>query len=61
VSRFPYYDEYEVHRTMPDEGTSREEILAMMDEHGVARNNVVWEGGHCSGTMYCGDHDHYDS
>ena len=59
VSRFPYYDEYEVHRTMPDEGTPREEILAMMSRHG-ARENVVWEGGDCSGTMYCGDHDHYD-
>jgi sphinganine-1-phosphate aldolase len=59
VSRFPYLDEYEVHRTMPDEGTSREEILAMMS--GMAsRENVVWEDGHCSGTMYCGDHDHYD-
>jgi glutamate/tyrosine decarboxylase-like PLP-dependent enzyme len=59
VSRFPYYDEYEVHRTMPDEGTPREEILAMMDDM-ASRENVVWEGGHCSGTMYCGDHDHYD-
>ena len=59
MSRFPYLDEYEVHRTMPDEGTSREEILAMMS--GMAsRENVVWEDGHCSGTMYCGDHDHYD-
>jgi len=52
VSRFPYYDEYEVHRTMPDEGTPREEILAMMDDM-ASRENVVWEGGHCSGTMYC--------
>jgi glutamate/tyrosine decarboxylase-like PLP-dependent enzyme len=59
VSRFPYYDEYEVHRTMPDEGTDRAEILAMMSDM-AARENVVWENGHCSGTMYCGDHDHYD-
>jgi sphinganine-1-phosphate aldolase len=59
VSRFPYLDEYEVHRTMPDEGTSREEILAMMSAM-ASRENVVWEDGHCSGTMYCGDHDHYD-
>ena len=21
---------------------------------------MFWEGGKCSGTMYCGDHDHYD-
>jgi sphinganine-1-phosphate aldolase len=59
VSRFPYLDEYDVHRTMPDEGTAREEILAMMNDMAV-RENVVWEDGQCSGTMYCGDHDHYD-
>jgi glutamate/tyrosine decarboxylase-like PLP-dependent enzyme len=59
VSRFPYLDEYEVHRTMPDEGTSRETIVAMMQDM-AARENVVWENGQCSGTMYCGDHDHYD-
>ncbi|MGB8197367.1 MAG: aminotransferase class V-fold PLP-dependent enzyme [Acidimicrobiales bacterium] len=59
MSRFPYIDEYEVHRTMPEHGTSRSAILAMMAEM-AARENVVWENGHCSGTMYCGDHDHYD-
>jgi len=59
VSRFPYLDEYEVHRAMPDEGTPREEILAMMNDMAV-RENVVWEDGQCSGTMYCGDHEHYD-
>jgi sphinganine-1-phosphate aldolase len=59
VSRFPYADEFEVHRTMPEEGTPRTEILAMMSEM-ATRENVVWENGHCSGTMYCGDHDHYD-
>jgi glutamate/tyrosine decarboxylase-like PLP-dependent enzyme len=59
VSRFPYYDEYEVHRTMPEEGTARSEVLAMMKEM-ASRENVVWEDGQCSGTMYCGDHDHYD-
>lgn len=59
MSRFPYLDEYEVHRTMPDEGTSREEILTMMNDMAL-RENVLWEYGQCSGTMYCGDHDHYD-
>jgi glutamate/tyrosine decarboxylase-like PLP-dependent enzyme len=44
---------------MPEEGTPREEILAMMNDMAV-RENVVWEDGRCSGTMYCGDHDHYD-
>ena len=59
MSRFPYLDEYEVHRTMPDEGMSREAILAMMSDM-ASRENVAWEDGHCSGTMYCGDHEHYD-
>ncbi len=59
MSRFPYSDEYEVHRTMPAAGTPKEDILAMMSEM-ASRENVAWEGGHCSGTMYCGDHDHYD-
>ena len=59
MSRFPYYDEYEVHRAMPEEGTARDVILAMMKEM-ASRENVVWEDGQCSGTMYCGDHDHYD-
>jgi sphinganine-1-phosphate aldolase len=59
VSRFPYYDEFEVHRAMPEEGTARDVILSMMKEM-ASRENVVWEDGQCSGTMYCGDHDHYD-
>jgi len=24
------------------------------------REDTTWETGKCSGTMYCGDHDHYD-
>jgi sphinganine-1-phosphate aldolase len=59
VSRFPYLDEYEVHRTMPEAGTPREAIIAMMNDM-ASRENVVWEDGQCSGTMYCGDHEHYD-
>jgi glutamate/tyrosine decarboxylase-like PLP-dependent enzyme len=31
----------------------------MMNDMAV-RENVVWEDGQCSGTMYCGDHEHYD-
>ena len=59
MSRFPYLDEFAVHRTMPQEGTPRAEILAMMSAM-ASRENVVWETGQCSGTMYCGDHGHYD-
>jgi sphinganine-1-phosphate aldolase len=59
MSGFPYSDEYEVHRTMPEEGTDKRSILAMMSDLS-SRENHVWESGQCSGTMYCGDHDHYD-
>ena len=59
MSGFPYSETYEVHRTMPEGGTDRHDILAMMGDMAM-RENAVWEGGQCSGTMYCGDHDHYD-
>jgi len=26
----------------------------------AAEEDATWESGKCSGTMYCGDHDHYD-
>ena len=59
MSEFPYSGEFEVHRTLPEEGTDRETILATLLTMS-ARENPIWEGGQCSGTMYCGDHDHYD-
>jgi sphinganine-1-phosphate aldolase len=59
VSKFPYADQFEIHRTMPEEGTDRESILAELQAISQAEN-PVWESGQCSGTMYCGDHDHYD-
>jgi sphinganine-1-phosphate aldolase len=58
MSGFPYADRYVVHRTLPEVGTPRDEIIAMMSEVS-ALEDEVWEGGQCSGTMYCGDHDHY--
>jgi glutamate/tyrosine decarboxylase-like PLP-dependent enzyme len=59
VSTFPYADQFEIHRTLPEEGANREDILAMLRSLSSSEN-PVWEGGQCSGTMYCGDHDHYD-
>jgi sphinganine-1-phosphate aldolase len=59
VSKFPYADQFEIHRTLPEEGTDRESILAELQTMSQAEN-PVWESGQCSGTMYCGDHDHYD-
>ena len=59
MSGFPYSDEYEVHRTLPEEGTDKSVILEMMNDLS-RRENHSWESGQCSGTMYCGDHEHYD-
>ena len=59
MSTFPYADQFEVHRTLPEDGTDRESILAELKTMSESEN-PVWEGGQCSGTMYCGDHDHYD-
>ena len=59
MGAFPYSDRYDVHRSLPEAGTDRTTLLSMLAEMSRAEN-PVWEGGQCSGTMYCGDHDHYD-
>jgi sphinganine-1-phosphate aldolase len=58
VSEFPYAEQFEVHRVLPEAGVERDEILETLRT--ISGENPVWEGGQCSGTMYCGDHDHYD-
>jgi glutamate/tyrosine decarboxylase-like PLP-dependent enzyme len=59
MSSFPYADRYGVNRTIPEKGLARETVLAQLDE--MAREeDAFWETGKCSGTMYCGDHSHYD-
>ncbi|MGC2174518.1 MAG: aminotransferase class V-fold PLP-dependent enzyme [Acidimicrobiales bacterium] len=56
---YPYQDKFEVHRTLPEEGTDKDAVLAMLATMSEAEN-PAWETGQVSGTMYCGDHDHYD-
>jgi sphinganine-1-phosphate aldolase len=58
VSTFPYDGRFPVHRTLPEKSTPRSEILDAL--HTMAtEEDAAWESGKCSGTMYCGDHDHY--
>jgi glutamate/tyrosine decarboxylase-like PLP-dependent enzyme len=58
MSDYPYADRFAVHRSLPEQGTSREDVLAQL--HTMAtEEDAFWETGKCSGTMYCGDHDHY--
>ncbi len=57
-SLYPYAEEYGVIKSFPEKGADAGEILAQLAA--MAQNeDVVWEGGKCSGTMYSGDHDHY--
>jgi sphinganine-1-phosphate aldolase len=59
MSSFPYADRFEVNRTLPEAGRPREEVLGEL--HEIAKTeDAFWETGKCSGTMYCGDHEHYD-
>ncbi|HEV3281853.1 MAG TPA: pyridoxal-dependent decarboxylase [Acidimicrobiales bacterium] len=58
MSSFPYEDRFDVHRRLPESGTPRSEILAALKTM-ATEEDATWESGKCSGTMYCGDHDHY--
>jgi len=58
VANFPYDDRFSVHRTFPEQGTPRDEVLAELRMM-ASEEDAFWETGKCSGTMYCGDHDHY--
>ncbi len=55
---YPYAETYPVNRGMPSEGRSRESIVAELGAIATSED-ARWETGQCSGTMYCGDHDHY--
>src|SRR4051794_11109324 len=55
---YPYAERFGVSREIPEGGRSREEILTEMREM-ASEEDRAWEDGKCSGTMYCGDRDHY--
>ncbi|MCU1467401.1 MAG: gadB [Actinomycetia bacterium] len=58
-SSYPYATNHDVLRGMPSEGRSRDSIIAELE--GFAHSeDKAWETGKCSGTMYCGDHTHYE-
>ncbi|HEV2427686.1 MAG TPA: aminotransferase class V-fold PLP-dependent enzyme [Acidimicrobiales bacterium] len=58
MSQYPYADDYEVRRALPETGVARDEVLAMMADL-TQREDRAWESGQCSGSYYSGDHDHY--
>jgi sphinganine-1-phosphate aldolase len=55
---YPYAERLGVNCTLPERGRSREEILSELRAIAI-EEDAVWEAGGCSGTMYCGDHEHY--
>jgi len=57
-SLYPYAEEYGVVKDFPEEGLARETLLEQMRSM-AGREDAKWENGRCSGTMYCGDHEHY--
>lgn len=55
---FPYAERFDVHARMPEHGRPRAEVLAELAT--MAREeDDFWQTGQCSGTMYCGDMEHY--
>lgn len=58
MSDYPYAERFGVLRGLPEKGRSRDELLAELET--MAREeDAFWETGKVSGTMYCGDHEHY--
>jgi sphinganine-1-phosphate aldolase len=56
---YPYAEQFEIQRGLGEEGMDRAAILEALEAMASAEDQR-WETGQCSGTMYCGDHDHYD-
>ncbi len=59
MAEFPYAEQFGVNRTLPEDGFDKDTVLSMLSTMSSAEN-PKWEAGQCSGTMYCGDHEHYD-
>ncbi|MEI2714880.1 MAG: aspartate aminotransferase family protein [Nocardioides sp.] len=58
MSDYPYASRFTVNRALPEHGRGQDEILAELQAMATEEDRA-WEGGRVSGTMYCGDHDHY--
>jgi len=56
---YPYADEYGVIKSFPQDGLGQDAILGQITAMAQGED-AAWENGKCSGTMYNGDHAHYD-
>ncbi|MFG2246835.1 pyridoxal phosphate-dependent decarboxylase family protein [Spirillospora sp. NPDC048823] len=59
MTDYPYAGRFRSYERLPEEGRPRAEILAEVREM-AAQEDAFWETGKASGTVYCGDHEHYD-
>jgi glutamate/tyrosine decarboxylase-like PLP-dependent enzyme len=59
MATYEYAERYGVNRSIPEKGLDRDAVIAQLTEMARAED-AFWETGKCSGTMYCGDHEHYD-
>ena len=58
MGAYRYQGRYDVNARLPERGRPRPDVLAEL--RSMAREeDAFWETGKCSGTMYCGDHEHY--
>lgn len=58
MAKYPYEERFEIIRGMPEKGRPRDEIIAGLEWMGDEEDQF-WRSGKVSGTMYCGDMDHY--
>ncbi|MEO5850905.1 MAG: aspartate aminotransferase family protein [Nocardioides sp.] len=58
MSDYPYAERFPVNRTLPEHGRPRADVLAELAEM-AQEEDAAWETGRVSGTMYCGDREHY--
>lgn len=55
---YPYRRESETFRTIPERGRPVADVLAEVRGY-AAREDAMGDEGRVSGSLYCGDHDHY--
>lgn len=56
---FPYAERYGMQKQFAEKGMDKDLILSQVNEMSREEDSA-WEDGQCSGTMYCGDHEHYE-
>lgn len=55
---YPYRRQTTTHKAIPDVARDREEVLAEISDM-ARREDAIGDEGQVSGSLYCGDHEHY--